>query len=293
MHNYHDSLGSFPYGEMAPSNGNWQYWGALAMLSPYMEGTTMYNTMNFMSFSPASDQNTTTYFAKVASLLCPSDGAGSKDCSNNYKGSTGTYAKVQGSITTNGQGTPRQTNGMFTLNITYGLRDCTDGSSNTVAFSEQNKGDGQRDKWSKSDGVGGGQGGWNLTSDTITGDARQEFAMFQAMERTCDTFGYKKAGVTEANWAGRYWTVGGFNFSIFNTIQSPNGPHVMGCRSDCSADCWPEQNGPSMATSSHPGGVNVLLSDGSVKFIKNSIAQQIWMSLGTRNGGEVLSADSY
>jgi len=39
--------------------------------------------------------------------------------------------------------------------------------------------------------------------------------------------------------------------------------------------------------------VNVLLADGSVRFIKDSIAQQSWWSLGTKSGGEVISADSY
>ena len=47
------------------------------------------------------------------------------------------------------------------------------------------------------------------------------------------------------------------------------------------------------ASSSHPGGINVLMADGSCKFIKNSVNQNTWMSLGTRNGGEVISADSY
>jgi prepilin-type processing-associated H-X9-DG protein len=46
-------------------------------------------------------------------------------------------------------------------------------------------------------------------------------------------------------------------------------------------------------SSYHPGGVNVLLGDGSVKFVKNNIDRQVWRALGTISGGEVLSADSY
>ena len=49
----------------------------------------------------------------------------------------------------------------------------------------------------------------------------------------------------------------------------------------------------SRASSSHPGGVNVLFADGSVRFIKNSINQFTWFALGTRANGEVISADSY
>jgi prepilin-type N-terminal cleavage/methylation domain-containing protein/prepilin-type processing-associated H-X9-DG protein len=40
-------------------------------------------------------------------------------------------------------------------------------------------------------------------------------------------------------------------------------------------------------------GVNVLFGDGSVKFIKSSISYPTWWALGTRNGGEVISADAY
>jgi prepilin-type processing-associated H-X9-DG protein len=47
------------------------------------------------------------------------------------------------------------------------------------------------------------------------------------------------------------------------------------------------------ATSNHPGGVNVGFGDGSVKFIKDTISYQTWWGLGTRMGGEVISADSY
>ena len=47
------------------------------------------------------------------------------------------------------------------------------------------------------------------------------------------------------------------------------------------------------ANSNHPGGVNVTLADGSVRFIKDSINLTTWQAMGTRNGGEVISADSY
>ncbi len=297
LHNYHSSLDVFPFGEVEPSNGNWQYWGCLALLSPYMEGTAMFNSFNFMSFSPASPENGTTYLLKVGTLLCPSDGSKDQQIGNSYRGSTGTFAKTQKGGGNNGQGAATGSNGMFATNLVYGLRDCLDGSSNTICFGEQAGGDGQTSKWTRSDGVGGGQGGWAIATagDPVTGNAQipAEFLMFKIMERNCDLLGYKKVNVTDAQWAGRYWTIGGFNFSIFNTIQPPNGSHVMGCRADCSPGCWPEQNGPAMATSYHPGGCNFLMADGSVRYIKDSVSQTTYMGLGTRNGGEVISADAY
>jgi hypothetical protein len=43
----------------------------------------------------------------------------------------------------------------------------------------------------------------------------------------------------------------------------------------------------------HPAGLNFALTDGSVKFIKSSINLVTYRALGTRNQGEVLSADQY
>jgi prepilin-type processing-associated H-X9-DG protein len=43
----------------------------------------------------------------------------------------------------------------------------------------------------------------------------------------------------------------------------------------------------------HPGGANFAFADGSVRFIKNSIDLNAYRGLGTRSGGEVVSADSY
>jgi len=304
LHNYHSAQDCFPFGEMplgfGPSgqNGAWQYWGAVALLMPYMEQSSVFNTLNFQYWAPSDAANATTYNLKVSVFLCPSDGARDSNICVNYKACTGTFAKVQQVPTAagNGQGLPYDTNGMFTFGKVYGLRDCTDGSSNTIAFGEQLGGDGNSSKWTRSDGVGGGQGGWDLTpGSNLTGNAQlpAEFAMFKVMERNCDNTGYQKVNVTDAQWAGRYLTIGGFNFSMFNAIQPPNSAHVMGCRADCSPGCWPEQNGPAMATSAHAGGANFLFSDGSVKFVKDTVNQITYMGIGTRNAGEVISSDAY
>jgi prepilin-type N-terminal cleavage/methylation domain-containing protein/prepilin-type processing-associated H-X9-DG protein len=45
--------------------------------------------------------------------------------------------------------------------------------------------------------------------------------------------------------------------------------------------------------SRHPGGVDTLFGDGSVHFMKNTISPQTWVQLGSINGGEVISSDSY
>ena len=47
------------------------------------------------------------------------------------------------------------------------------------------------------------------------------------------------------------------------------------------------------ARSYHPGGVNALFGDGSVRFVKSTIDGNTWRALGTIRGGEVISSDSY
>ena len=46
------------------------------------------------------------------------------------------------------------------------------------------------------------------------------------------------------------------------------------------------------ARSYHPGGVNVLLGDGSVRFVKTTVNGATWRALGTVAGSEVVSAES-
>ncbi len=47
------------------------------------------------------------------------------------------------------------------------------------------------------------------------------------------------------------------------------------------------------ARSYHPGGVNALLGDGSVRFVKSTVDGNTWRALGTVAGGEVISSDQY
>ena len=54
-----------------------------------------------------------------------------------------------------------------------------------------------------------------------------------------------------------------------------------------------QEGGDSPRPKPHPGGVNSLLADGSVRFVKNSVNLPTWVALGSIAGGEVISADSY
>ena len=104
------------------------------------------------------------------------------------------------------------------------------------------------------------------------------------------------------NTRGYIWAMGSTGFTMFNTIVPPNSKQYPW--NECSfigsgsggVPSWPNAaNGMNFAnaSSNHAGGANVMFGDGSVKFIKDSINMNVWWGLGTRNGGEVISADAY
>jgi prepilin-type N-terminal cleavage/methylation domain-containing protein/prepilin-type processing-associated H-X9-DG protein len=72
------------------------------------------------------------------------------------------------------------------------------------------------------------------------------------------------------------------NYCVSTKLQSP----CLG-----NAYFWGEQD--YAARSYHPGGVNALLADGSVRFIKNSINLLTWQAIASINAGEVVSADAF
>ena len=96
------------------------------------------------------------------------------------------------------------------------------------------------------------------------------------------------------NRRGERWGWGTTGVAMFNTIVTPNSKDHpwSSCRWNCNG-CGADASHIANATSNHPGGVNVVMADGHVQFIKDSVAMRIWWSLGTRAGGEVLSADAY
>ena len=82
---------------------------------------------------------------------------------------------------------------------------------------------------------------------------------------------------------------GGLYFNAVNTPNSGVDNSTQGCTNDDpSAPCVMAGNNYYTARSRHTGGVNVLLSDGSVTFIRNSISSNTWKALSTMNGGETI-----
>jgi prepilin-type processing-associated H-X9-DG protein len=96
---------------------------------------------------------------------------------------------------------------------------------------------------------------------------------------------------------GVRWHYGAPGHTMYNHRRPPNDAQPD-CRgglphSDKSDPNWSFLSLNVTARSFHSGGVNSLLADGHVQFIKNTINVATWQALGTRNGGEVISADAF
>jgi prepilin-type processing-associated H-X9-DG protein len=95
------------------------------------------------------------------------------------------------------------------------------------------------------------------------------------------------------------WIDGHVHQTGFTTAWPPNRKILGGpSRVDTDLSGVREMNGgPTYAAitarSYHPGGVNVLLGDGSVRFVKDSIDGRTWRALGTIAGNEAISSDAF
>src|SRR4051812_39987342 len=180
--------------------------------------------------------------------------------------------------------------GVFGFRVSYGHRDITDGSSNTIAFSE-----GQAGGPTQTVSPGGMIMAAGLSGNAYFLNANTNAALVLADLQTC-TNKYTPANSGNISIGhGHDWGVGGMGATLFNTIVPPNSSQYKwsACRTDCSGGCDGASMDYSNAQSYHPGGVNTLMADGSVKFLKNSIAMAAYWGLGSRNGGEVVGADAY
>jgi prepilin-type processing-associated H-X9-DG protein len=275
----------------------------------YLDQMPMYNAANF-NLGPGcsggmlgSAPNSTVYNAVISSYLCPSDPNAGAQRSNSYHASIGSTTYES----------PVTTPGMFAVFTSYGIRDCTDGTSNTIAFAEALTGRALAVSGNTSQGDAypgdvvenahnpgtGGQGaddpqgffGTNAQFLTASSNSAAVLAGLQA----CATAWTTQSSASYSTMRGFSWSDGNGGWTYTNIIQTPNRDSVFpggGCRFDC-AGCGIDSSFSYAVSSNHPGGANILLADGSVRFMKDSVARLTWWALGTRNGNEVISADSY
>ena len=287
---------------------NWYY-----AVFPQLEQQQIYNAVNF-SLSPMDYSQITAAIAKVSSLLCPSESATTQlypvnTGTNTYYYAVSNYAGNYGGpaaiMPYSGTIIPEYDveQGMTTVTgarlSSVGVQSITDGTSNTALFSER------------------------LLAGYPFGSAAPVYPTGISGLRAIFTGTYAAApnSVTVANMLNAnpamLFAQGCQNISSATPSPFPGAigvemiagnPGYVGLASYnhwTAPNTVPCQNsidvivgyvgpyGSASATSLHPGGVNVCLCDGSVRFMKNSVSLQAWWGLGSRANGEVISADQY
>ena len=105
------------------------------------------------------------------------------------------------------------------------------------------------------------------------------------------------ASTSQNGWLNGFsWAIGYEWHTVVNSYHHYNTPNKLTCinqTTDGQPGVWGGTSGASTPTSNHPGGVNICFADGSVRFVKDSVAPQTWWALGSRNQSEVVSSDQY
>ena len=298
MHNYESINSSFAPSCLYPSPKDSWGWGPSGLLSllQFIEGGNLWNAYNVGAVQCNGSgcslymANTTVFNAQVATFTCPSDGKRRQVSTSNYVGNlggpyqtggySGTYIPTQASW-------PEYSAPLNSAQ-TVKIASITDGTSNTALFSEvltgiNNPGavtaaSANPDLWKRVFFPSG------LSSKATT------TAAALAIITACKNIPATTAGQggVRGDWFYSYPAY--LDYAVYNHTAPPNS---RSC-SNSPVNTWGlDPWGTAPPNSMHPGGVNVCLADGSVKFIKDTVDLATWWAVGTRNGGEAVSGDAY
>ncbi|HID22371.1 MAG TPA: DUF1559 domain-containing protein, partial [Planctomycetaceae bacterium] len=280
VHNYLDAYRYLPPSATidlrVTSTGNNTSWGIHGRILPYLE---QINVARNVDLSIAWDFQAAIDGVKIPVYACPSDPK--SDQARDPGGGKvtlypTTYGFNFGTWFVFDPGTGRGGDGAFFPNSRLAFRDFLDGTSNTLMASEVKA-------WQA----------YTRNAGPPSTNVPNSVAEVQAAVASGARF--KTTGHTE-------WPDGRVHHEGFTTTLPPNTfvPHTVGGTTyDCDYNSWQEgRDGgagrPTYAAitsrSYHSGSVNVLLVDGSVRTVNDSIDRTIWRALGTRAGGEVVGA---
>ncbi len=297
----------------------------LVGLTPYYDQAAVYDRTRQNNFGPVPwSSYRKIWTVRIPLLICPADQESPRRPIgfSSYKFSIGTTVR-------NNHSPKQRTNGayqsMWNLSFklppaerarTIRIRDITDGASNTVAMSERRFGN--ADSWHSIGNVAvvaeladmprgepGPPSAWANPSGAIL-DQYQALCWATASNHYGRRYNRdpdnSAADVPEPGLAivgkfsgeggptrdlpGWRWPDGRPYFAAINTVMAPNGPSCTVEDADWSWGIW-------TASSRHPGIVNTLFADGSVKQIRNEIDTNVWRALGTRAGQEVVDEGAY
>ncbi|MDR3634878.1 MAG: DUF1559 domain-containing protein [Isosphaeraceae bacterium] len=302
MHNYESSNGAFP-----PSNtaavvgGTFIYTGfsAQARILGYMEQGVAYNTINFTyPNTHRTASNGTVVNLTLSIFQCPSDPnmngltafptAGVNARVPCYGVNEGDWYIWDGLSTTTGAPNGPNTRGVFAPNVCRRIAEFLDGTSMTLLASDVKA-------LQPFCQVGGQFSEANLSSPSATPPSPNAAPLSVASEYTAGNCNLSP----QTGQAHTAWVDGNSQETGMTTAFPPNKA-AINPTSNADLDILTlliSKNQPTFgaitARSYHSGGVNALFADGSVKFVKSTIDGNTWRSLGSIQGGEVVSADAF
>jgi prepilin-type processing-associated H-X9-DG protein len=174
----------------------------------------------------------------------------------------------------------------------------SDGLSNTVAYGEWRIGTGNVGVVSPQDIVFDNPAYAASTSPLMNLPAGNTNNMFMNWAAGCASLAKQLNASPSSRSAaavrlGATWAIGQSVYCLGNIVVPPNAkfPNCSGGPTGNTGNI--NYPGIYSMSSYHPGGANVTLADGSVRFLKDSTNIATIWALGSRNQGEVVSSDSF
>jgi prepilin-type N-terminal cleavage/methylation domain-containing protein/prepilin-type processing-associated H-X9-DG protein len=300
VHNYHSVVGSLPPGQL--EGNDWMDYSAHTYLLPYLEQGPLYNSINFVDVYVfginqgaywKSTWNSTVWLTSIKGFLCPSDkdrlttpqGHNNYvDCSGSSPSSCADKGPFNGPFIASNSGKGYgQTNGNTAAQV-FAFEDIKDGLSNTACFSEKVTGltdNRTRDLLKPTSSV------FDVSTVANPTIPDQYYLKCKSINPLTAPLETGQGFTTDPNGVGCLWHSGYPPQTRYTHVMPPN---TWSC--DYGAG-GASIRGAHTASSRHSGGVNLMLCDGSVKFIKDTVNINIWWGIGTKDNGEVVSSDSY